>query len=216
MKKNLFLVFALLFFTIFESTILDGFVIFNVKPDFVLATVVILGFLYRPRATIIFSCFAGFFKDILSLGPIGLNTAIFILLGLMLSMFSKSFLIEAVLLRMLFVAIAVFIKYISAQVILFFYASPLSLGIFLKHSLLTAIYTAAITPLIIKMCESPLASPDGGMHSFNPLWIRIRRLLIRTYARLIRLYNSGYVEKFLNIIKKYVEQITAGRKKKQE
>lgn len=150
MKKIKILIFLLLL-AIFETTGLDSIRIFNVRPDLILIAVIVLGFSYNLSVTLMFSFFAGFIKDILSTGPFGLNTFIFVLIVYTLSKLSKRFIIEGLILRIAIISIAVILENLVAGSILSFYASPISLGILLRLSFLSAIYTALFSYPIFKL-----------------------------------------------------------------
>ncbi len=150
MKKIKILIFLLLL-ALLETTGLDSIRIFNVRPDLILIAVIVLGFSYNLSATLMFSFFAGFIKDILSTGPFGLNTFIFVLIGYTVLRLSKRFIIEGLILRIAIISIAVILENLVAGSILSFYASPIALGILLRLSLLSAIYTAFFSYPIFKL-----------------------------------------------------------------
>lgn len=149
--KKLVISFILWALVILEATVLDRMRILSVKPDLSLAAVVTLSFFYSPPQTLAFSLLAGFLKDTLSIGPLGLNTIIFVLIGYTISRLSKKFLIESLSLRVLIISLAVLLENILAQFFLSFYGKPIPLGTFAISSFIAAFYTAIISPLIIKM-----------------------------------------------------------------
>ncbi len=151
MKKLAIIIFLLLLLVIFEGTVLDYIRIFNVKPELTLAAVVALGFYYSWGLVLIFSFFAGLFKDILALTPLGINTIIFLLIGYLTVRLSKRFIIESLSLRMTIISAAVILENLIAQLTLSFYLAPVPLGVFLRTILIAAVYTALISPLIIKV-----------------------------------------------------------------
>ena len=147
--KKLFFFTAIIVSGLLQVTILNYFRIFTIKPDLLLIFVVIAGLTFELRWVLIFSLFAGIFKDVFC-AAFGINTALFFLWGLLIWRLNREISIENNLLRALLVFIAAFIHNIASGLILISSGNILFYGVFLRIVTLQPIYTAAVLPLAFK------------------------------------------------------------------
>ena len=155
MKKKLIIAFILILLVILQSTALDYLKIFNVKPDLVLAALIILGLSLDLKWVMVFSYLAGFLKDMLGSLPFGLNTLAFPLLGFLVFKLSKKIAIETKYMKAATVFMAVILENLIAFVCFIFTGLDISLGIFSRFTIVSSIYTVLILILIFKIIRIP-------------------------------------------------------------
>lgn len=147
-----FLFFLLLVvFCVLETTWLNIISIGNVKPDLLLAGVIIAGLTFELRWVILFALFAGVLKDIFSLGSLGLNTVMFPLWGILVFKLSRKIFLEDNLTRVLLALGIVFLSNFAVSLVSFFSGYPVPPGLFFRISLMESCYTALFFPLVYKM-----------------------------------------------------------------
>jgi len=151
LKKKFVSVSVLLLFLLLQATVLGRFRIFNIYPDIILTAVIITALKSSLSWTIFFSCLAGALSDIPGVSPYGINTLLFALLGFFAFELSKRLIIESEWRLIAVVAIAVFLRSIGSAIFLVISGSPFSPGIFLVSSFIGSIYSAAVSPLILKL-----------------------------------------------------------------
>lgn len=147
--KKLFFFIAILASGLLQTTILNDFRVFTIKPDLLLIFVVIAGLTFELRWVLVFSLFAGIFKDVFCV-TFGVNTALFFLWGLLTWRLNREIAIENNLLRALLVFIAAFMHNIASGLIFISSGNILPCGVFLRIVTLQPIYTAAVLPLVFK------------------------------------------------------------------
>lgn len=158
-KTKFIIGFILILLVILQSTVLDYIKIFNVKPDLVLATVIIVGVSADLKWVMVFSYLAGFLKDILGTSPFGLNTLVFPLLGFLSFKLSKKIAIETEYMKAATVFMAVILENLIAFLWLIFTGLDISLGIFSRFTIISSIYTVLILILIFKIIRIPEIAP---------------------------------------------------------
>ena len=152
MKASVFLVITLVL-GVFQLTLLDYFRIFGIKPDFLLAAVVIAGLFFPMRLTVIFGLFIGIFKDIFSLNAFGLNLLLFGLWALLTVKISRKMSIEDNITRALLVFVIGLLQNIASGLSMVYSGSLIPCGIFLRIVFLGSLYTAFTLPLILKIIK---------------------------------------------------------------
>ena len=150
MRREIFLV-TIFIFCLFQATLLDYFKIFGVKPDILLISLVLAGLSFDLKWAVIFSLLCGILKDSFSANIFGLYTLIFSLWGIFIVKLSKKITLDVDYLYVALIAIIVIVNSIIMRLASVFLEYPVvSLGIFLRTSLIEAIYTALISPLLFK------------------------------------------------------------------
>ncbi|MEI6631983.1 MAG: rod shape-determining protein MreD, partial [bacterium] len=82
MNKTIFLL-SIALLALLQATVLDYLKFFWVKPDLLLAVVVIASLSFRMRWAILSAFLAGFLKDVMGVYPFGINTIFFPLYSLL-------------------------------------------------------------------------------------------------------------------------------------
>lgn len=150
MRISVFLVITLAL-GIFQSTFLEYFRIFGVKPDLLLACVVIAAIFMEPLPAIVFAALIGAAKDAFGLGTFGLNILLFSLWSFLVIKISRKVSIEdGPAIAVLAFIIAV-LQNISTGLALVYSGSFVPSGIFLRIVLLGSLYTALTLPVILKL-----------------------------------------------------------------
>jgi rod shape-determining protein MreD len=148
MKKRFFLL-ALIMLAIFQVTLLDGFKVFYIKPDFLFISVVLAALFFDLKWAVIFGASAGALKDIFSLSAFGLNTVLFAAWTYLVAKLSRKISIENDLLRAVLIFVITFSNAVVTRSIFFFLGEiNMPLGIFLRVGLLESLYAAIISPLL--------------------------------------------------------------------
>jgi rod shape-determining protein MreD len=150
-KKRFLSVAVLLLFVLSEATILTRLRIFNINPDIILVAVVITALNSSLGWTLFFGYFAGVLSDIFGVYSYGINTLLFTLLGLFAYELSKEFMIESEWRLVAVVALAVFLRNVATAVFLALSGNSFPLGVFFLSSVIGSAYSAAVSPLILKL-----------------------------------------------------------------
>ena len=150
MRYFAFSLFILALFLI-QSTLLNIVKFFNVKPDLLLMCVVIASFYFDNKTAIIFSVLAGFFKDIVSLGGIGVNILVFVACAFMVGQILKRIFIDNDLSRIILMALVVLASGILAKPLLSFKGYPIPIGIYSRILFIEILYTSLTFPFIYRI-----------------------------------------------------------------
>lgn len=156
MKKWLFalIIFAIL---LFQLTILDYFKIFGVKPDLLLASIIIASLFFESKWVIALAVFAGILKDISGINTVGINVLLFPLWGFIVIELSKRFSIENNFIYLSFIFIITVLDSIVLRLISMFMGSlVVSWVVFLRIAFLESLYTSLISPLLFKITKPVL------------------------------------------------------------
>lgn len=156
-------VYALLMlaFCLLQATWLNALRIFSVKPDILLITMVISTLNFAPKKAIALSVYAGVLKDILSPFSFGIYTLLFPLWSFLIIQLSRKIAIDNTLLYSVLAAIIVILHSIGAHVTLAFLGETMPFGIFLRIMILGAFYTAAVMPLVWRVCKPLIEYRDA-------------------------------------------------------
>jgi len=156
MKKWLF---SLIIFVIllFQLTILDYFKIFGVKPDLLLASIVIASLFFESKWVIVLAVFAGILKDIFGINTLGINVLLFPLWGFIVIELSKRLSIENNFIYLGFIFIITILNSMMLRLISMFMGSiVVSWVVFLRIAFLESLYTSLISPLLFKITKPVL------------------------------------------------------------
>jgi len=152
MKISRFLVITFIL-GIFQFTFLDYLRIFGIKPDLLLATVVIAGLFLEIRAAILFGLVVGIFKDIFVMNSLGLDVILFSLWGYLVANISRKVSIDENLTAALLVFIIALLQNIASGLTLSLSGGFVPFGIFLRNVFLGSLYTALLLPVILKITK---------------------------------------------------------------
>ncbi|TRZ96373.1 rod shape-determining protein MreD [bacterium] len=155
MKRAYFLL-ILIAFGLLQSTLLNYLRVFGVKPDILLISVVIASLYFDWGWGLFFSISAGLIKDILGVYPLGINTALFTIWSIVIMQLVKKINLDYRGIRTLLIFTVAILNDIITSLILISGGSFVPLWIFLRISLLSAVYTASVWPLIFKAVKSVL------------------------------------------------------------
>jgi rod shape-determining protein MreD len=148
-KKEIILL-AVLFSTLLQATVLNYFRIWGVKPDLLIVCVVFASLTMELRWAIAIGIFAGLLKDIFGTNPIGVSCLLFALWGFLIYVLTRKVVIDNYLPATLVVLLAVAINGLSYNLINMFFGKHISIGIFLRTSIIESIYTTAVAYWVFK------------------------------------------------------------------
>ncbi|MFA5116116.1 MAG: rod shape-determining protein MreD [Candidatus Omnitrophota bacterium] len=150
---KILMVCALLLLAILQSTVIDRIGIFNIEPDLLLIAVVIVALSSSWKWALFFGFTAGFCKDIFGSSAFGIYTLILSTLGFLCFELSKSLMIETRLRLLITVSLAVAFEYLALALFLASSGDPVPFGIFLRSVLIGSAYSAAFSPLVLKLFQ---------------------------------------------------------------
>ncbi|MCX5713395.1 MAG: rod shape-determining protein MreD [Candidatus Omnitrophica bacterium] len=153
MRHWLFLL-LILVIAILQSSVIDAFRVFNVKPDLLFSIVVIVSLLLEFRQAIIFSLASGIFKDLLGANHIAINTFLFPVWSFLIMQAARSISLEGDSRQAIFVFIAVALNALVGRIIFFSATLQIAPGIFIRTLLFESIYTALFTQWIFIFASS--------------------------------------------------------------
>ena len=125
--------------------------VFNIHPDIILIAVIITALDSPLSWTLFFGWLAGMLSDIIGVPSYGINTLLFTLWGFLNYELSKKLIIDSQWRLLALVALAVLLHNIAAAIFFALSGSPFPLGIFLLSSFIGSLYSAAVSPLILKL-----------------------------------------------------------------
>jgi rod shape-determining protein MreD len=152
MRHWIFLI-IIIVFGLLQATLLDYFKIFGIKPDLLLISVVYASVVFEFRRAFALSLFAGIFKDVFGVSPLGINTLMFGLLSLAIIRLNREITIDYNLIRVGLIFIVCLIQNIIMGLLLVYLGKPVSLGIILRIVSVGPIYTALVSLLVLKLSE---------------------------------------------------------------
>ncbi len=152
MKKWLSLT-IILAVALLQVMLVDHFKIFGAKPDLLLITLVILAgfFLFQLRWLLTLAIIAGIFEDIFSANIFGVNTLLFCCWAILIVSISRRMSIDDNLRRAILIFAIALLQSIGTRIISVLWGNPITWGIFLRVSFLSAIYTLIVSPLIFRV-----------------------------------------------------------------
>lgn len=149
MRHLLFLL-AVVALGLLQVTFLDYFRIFGIRPDLLLISAGLAGMVFELRWALIFSLFAGFFKDACAVNTFGINTSLFVLWSILIVKLTKEISIDGNLIRIVLIFIIAVIHNTIVGLILISSGNLIPLGLFLRIVFVGSIYTALVLPLVVK------------------------------------------------------------------
>lgn len=152
MKNWVFFVLVLIL-GILQLTFLDWFKIFNLNPDLLLISAVIISLSVGWRTALALSVFAGLFKDSFGANIFGINTILFSLWSFSIARLNKKISIDNNFMRITLVFMVALLHNTINGIILLYLGRVIPLGIFLRIVLFASIYTTLASPLIYLMVK---------------------------------------------------------------
>ena len=137
-----------------QVTVLDYFKVFGIKPDLLLASVVLASLYLELKWVLGLGIFAGSLKDIFSANPLGLNTLLFPLWIFLIINLSRKISIDKDFIRAILIFIIVFFNNIIARIILLLLGKFIPWGVFLRIAFLESFYTAFVSPLVFRVIRA--------------------------------------------------------------
>lgn len=141
-----------------QVTLLDYLSIFAVKPDLLLACVVIAVLSFEFKWALLFSVLTGLLKDAFTASGFGMNTFLFSLWGYLAIRLSGKITLEKYFLPSVLIFIIMVLNGITVKAISLSLANlAVPLGIFSRIVFLESLYTALVFPLVFKIVKYQLS-----------------------------------------------------------
>jgi rod shape-determining protein MreD len=154
MKKSIILL-IFIALALFEAGFLYYFNIFGALPNLLLLCLVITTIDFSLPWAIAFAIFLGLLKDTFQLGSLAINTLLFPFWSFLIQQLSRKISFENIILPALLVFILLILHNVTSRLIFISLGQDVvSLGLFLRLTILSAFYTAALTPLVSKLIKS--------------------------------------------------------------
>jgi rod shape-determining protein MreD len=148
--SNLFFLPFLLAIVIAQSTILNYFRFFGVKPDLLLGFTVIAGIYLDWRWALPLAILAGLSKDIFGTASIGINIFLTPFWCYLVMKLSKKISIDDAIAVSVTAFLAVLLNDITIRLLYLYSGKSISHGIFLRIAFIEPLYTALALPFLIK------------------------------------------------------------------
>jgi len=142
---------ALLIIGLLQSTALNYFPILNVKPDAILAALIMLAPFFSLGWSVAFAFLGGLFRDIFSSLSFGFSICLSILWVILAKQIFRRLSAENALIRNATLCLLIVLNNLTMQFILFMLDHPLSLGIFLRIVSLELILTLILAFLMYRL-----------------------------------------------------------------
>ncbi len=136
-----------------QITILDYFKVFGVKPDLILIAVFIAALFLGLKSALGIGLLAGVFKDAFTSNALGFSAVLFPVWIFLITRLIRRVSIEDNISRILLLFVVTLLNNVISGLILSYSIGSLSLGIFLRITLLASIYTVLVFSLILKMIK---------------------------------------------------------------
>lgn len=151
--KNLFFLFIIIIFALFQTTILYYINIFNAKPDLLLISVLVVSLFLKLRPAILLSICAGVLKDIFSVNAFGISTLLFPLWCALIIKLSKKISIENNYIRMALIFIIANLNEMITILVFLSLGNLIYWGVFLRTVFFGTLYTTFVLPLVLRISE---------------------------------------------------------------
>lgn len=133
-----------------QASVLNIFRVFAVKPDLIFICVAASAFFLPARRALCVSILCGLFKDIFGAGKFGMNVFFLCAWCVLIIKLSKEISVEDNYIFAALIFILVLINDIAMWLALFYLGNAIPAGIFLRITILEALYTALVSPFIFK------------------------------------------------------------------
>ena len=166
MKKIIFLLAAIFGLTVLQVTAMNYLKIFGVRPDLLIAFVVITSIRLNWKIALLFSVLAGLLKDLFGPGGSGLNIFLLPLWGYIILKISKKVSIDDSIGICTAAFLAALLNAIATRLLYSFLGKPISLGIFLRIAFIEPLYTALSLFIFFKAADYIRHNP--GLRIYVP------------------------------------------------
>lgn len=151
MRNWLFLL-VLVLIGIFQVTFLEFFKLFGLKPDLLLIGMVVANLFFSRRSwAILFSIFAGAFKDIFTTGAFGINIVLFSLWSFLIARLSKKIALDTDFMRLALVFLVCLLHNIITGLIFANQGRGIIWGMFLRIVTIGSLYTTLVSALLFRL-----------------------------------------------------------------
>lgn len=140
-RQQIYGLLVLFVIALLESTLFNYFRIFNVKPDAILAALVLFVPFFSLRWLFVFALFGGIYRDIFSILPFGCNAIICILWIILAKQISRRLSVENNLIRSTMLCLIILLNNLTLQFLLFVLDRPIVIGSFLRIVSIESIFT---------------------------------------------------------------------------
>jgi cell shape-determining protein MreD len=131
-RKQIYAFSILFIIALLQSSLLNYFPIFNLKPDAILASLVLLVCFFSPAWSVIFAFLAGAFRDLFGSLPFGFNTLISIAWVVLAGRIFRRLSAENMFIRSAVLGLIILLNNLALQSLLFTLGRPLDMAAFLR------------------------------------------------------------------------------------
>ncbi|MFH1577894.1 MAG: rod shape-determining protein MreD [Candidatus Omnitrophota bacterium] len=124
-----------------QATLLNYFRIFSVKPDIILAVLIISSLFLNLGWSVSLAFFGGIFCDLMGNLPYGFNAILFILSIILVKRISSKLSVENIFIRNAVICLIIVLNNLAVRFILLALGSSLAFGIFLRFTVIQSILT---------------------------------------------------------------------------
>lgn len=149
--KSLRFVVLTIILVLFEVVALDYLKFFSIKPDLLLAIVLIWAVFLRSTDAFKLGILAGFLKDLFSENILGINTLLFPFWVVVTLKLSKRIALDNRLIQMILVFIVSILTNIIYRLVIIFMGTYIPWVISLRIIILSSLYTAFLLPILLKI-----------------------------------------------------------------
>lgn len=153
---------AILVAAIFQISLSESLRIFNVKPELLLALVVLFALVCEHRLAIALAIIAGMLKDLLSINNAAANTILFPLWSILVIQAARRISLDTPARQTWLVAIVVAANSMVFQFFIFPAGSQIPVGIFLRTLFLEPLYSAAVVLAGLRFFKHYFTLPQAG------------------------------------------------------
>ena len=150
-RSQVSVILVLFIIAVLQSTLLNHFRVFNVKPDIILVALIISVSFFDFKWSMVFSFLVGIFRDSFSILPFGLNTIICILWVFLAKQIYRRLSTEDKLISYAVPCMIVLLNNLTLQVILFLLGKTIALSIFAKVVILEFVFALLLVIPLYKI-----------------------------------------------------------------
>jgi rod shape-determining protein MreD len=147
---------------IFQISLGEALRIFNVKPELLLASVVLFTLICEFRLAVALGIIAGMLKDILSINNAAVNTILFPLWSILVIQAARKISLDTPARQGCLVAVVVMMNSLVLQLFIFPAGGKVPAGIFLRTLFLEPLYTAAVVLAGLRFFKRYFILPQAG------------------------------------------------------
>lgn len=153
-KLTLVSILVLFLALLVQSTLFNVIAIAGIKPDITLMVVIFLGFRKGSVPGQISGFFTGLFEDFVSLSPPGFNALVKTTIGYCYGLLVGGFIIDAVVIPVVFLACGTLIKAILSWLIVLIFSLPQNgVAVFSVKFLIELLYNCALAPFVFALLK---------------------------------------------------------------